>query len=329
MSNEVANVVTETAEAVAKTAAPAQKAANVATKTFFKVAGKVKRFSPEILLVVGVAGVTTAAVLAAKATLRLEGVVEKAESQADEIKARHKNDEFESETAYTKALSRVYLNRSFEVVKLYTPALSVGLVGIGCLIGSHGVMNQRNVASIAAYKTLESTVNEYRKRVAGEVGEDKEGELYAGIVQREVPIVDETGKETGKTEVITEFNNLGGGYRRLFDEFNDDWSRVPGQNQMHLVHQQRYLNDKLNAQGYLFLNDVYEALSLPKTTAGQVVGWLAKHHPNFDPMNNDGFISFGLEEIEKASQQKSDFVNAFENAVWLDFNVDGIMHNLI
>lgn len=330
MSTEaVAHAVQETAEVVAKTAVPAQKAANVATRTFFKVAGKVRRFSPEILLVVGVAGVTTGAVLAAKATLRLEGIVEKAEIQADEVKETHRNDGFDSETAYTKALSKVYFNRGIDVVKLYTPALSVGLVGIGCLIGSHGVMNQRNVASIAAYKSLESGFNEYRKRVAGELGVEKEQELKAGIITREVPEVDAEGNETGKKVKVTEFNNLGSDYKRLFDEYNDDWSTVPGQNQLHLVRQQNYLNDKLNAQGYLFLNDVYDALSFPKVPAGQMVGWLAKTHPNFDPMNNDGEVDFGLDVIERMSREKSDFVNAFEKSVWLDFNVDGIMHNLI
>lgn len=329
IDENVANAVIETSEAVAKTAAPAKKAATVASRAFFKVAGKVKRFSPEILLVVGVAGVTTGAVLAAKATLRLEAIVEKAEIQADDVKDRHKNDEFESETAYTKALSKVYLNRSIDVVKLYTPALSVGLVGIGCLIGSHGVMNQRNVASIAAYKTLESGFMEYKKRVADEVGEDKEREIAMGLITRDVPVLDAEGKETGETKQVTEFNNLGGGYQRLFDEYNDDWSRVPGQNQMHLIHQQNYLNDKLNAKGYLFLNEVYRALSFPETAAGQMVGWLAKWHPNFDGTQNDGYIDFGLDQIEKMAQEKSDFVNAFEKSVWLDFNVDGIMHNLI
>lgn len=326
MTIEVASTIQDTAEVVAKTAVPAQKAVNVVSKTFFKVAGKAKRFSPEILLVVGVAGVTTAAVLAAKATLRLEGIIEKAEVQAEDVKDRHKNDEFESETAYTKALSRVYVNRGIDVVKLYTPALSVGLVGIGCLIGSHGVMNQRNVASIAAYKSLESGFMEYRKRVADEVGVEKEQLINAGLVEKEVEGTDADGKKVTKVE-LEPFNGLGGGYGRLFDEYHDDWSKVPGQNQTHLFHQQNYLNDKLNAQGYLFLNEVYKALGFPQTTAGQVVGWLAKTHSNFDPLNNDGFVDFGLQQI--VDRQKSDFVNAFERSVWLDFNVDGIMHNLI
>jgi len=327
MSNEaVATTIQETAEVVAKTAEPAQKVVNVATKTFFKVAGKVKRFSPEILLVAGVAGVTTGAILACRATLKLEKVVSEAEQDIQEVKNRRTEEYYETEVEYNKALTKVYFNRTFQVAKLYTPALSVGLVGIGCLVGSHGVLTQRNIASVAAYKTLESGFEQYRRRVEDELGTDKERELRLGITKDEVPELDAEGNQIGVKEV-EQYNNLGGAYWRIFDETNDDWSKIPGQNQVHLFHQQRYLNDQLNAHGYLFLNDVYEALSFPKTTAGQVVGWLAASHPNFDGTKNDGYIDFGLNDIE--NQNKRDFVNAFERSVILDFNVDGIMHNLI
>jgi hypothetical protein len=326
MSNEVAQTIQETAEVVAKTAEPAQKVVNVATKTFFKVAGKVKRFSPEILLVGGVAAVTTGAILACRATLKLESVVEKAEQDIQEVKNRRTEEYYETEVDYNKALTKVYLNRTFQVAKLYTPALSVGLVGISCLVGSHGVMTQRNVASIAAYKSLESGFEQYRRRVTDELGEDKEREIRLGITNEEVPQLNAEGEQIGvQNQEI--YNGLGGGYARVFDETNDDWSKIPGQNQMHLLHQQRYLNDQLNAHGFLFLNDVYDALSFPKTEAGQVVGWLSQSHPNFDGTKNDGFIDFGLGAID--TQNKRDFINAYERSVWLDFNVDGIMHNLI
>jgi hypothetical protein len=273
-----------------------------------------------------VAAVTTATILACRATLKLEAVVEKAEQDIQDVKTRRTEEFYETEVDYNKALTKVYFNRTFQVAKLYAPALSVGLVGIGCLVGSHGVMNQRNIASIAAYKSLESGFEQYRRRVADELGDDKERELRLGITTEEVPVLDEDGKQVGvKNQEI--FNGLGGSYARIFDETNDDWSKIPGQNQMHLMHQQRYLNDQLDAHGYLFLNDVYAALSFPKTTAGQVVGWLSKSHPNFDPMNCDGEIDFGLFDTENAN--KRDFVNAFERSVILDFNVDGIMHNLI
>jgi hypothetical protein len=97
------------------------------------------------------------------------------------------------------------------------------------------------------------------------------------------------------------------------------WSKVPGQNQMTLSNQQNWLNERLNARGYVFLNDVYKCLGFPATPAGQVTGWLRRDHED----SKDGYIDFGLMEIEE--QGKRDFVNGFERSCWLDFNVDGVI----
>lgn len=327
MTNEVANTVTDVAETVAATAVPAQKAANATVKTFHTAVGITKRFSPQILMGVGIAGVLTAGVLACRATLKIEPVLDKAEHEADLVKEAHKNDEFESETAYTKALSRVYINRGLQIAKLYALPLSVGTVGIGCLLGSYGVLNQRNVASIAAYQTLASGFEQYRQRVVADVGEDKDKEYRFGIVEREVPEFDAEGNQTG-TKTVTDVVVDGKDYARMFELGTSDlWSRVPGMNQLTLTNQQNWLNDRLNNRGYLFLNDVYKALGFPETPEGQVVGWLAEGHRNFDGKTMDGFVEFGLADIE--AEGRANFEDPFEGGVLLDFNVDGYMQHLI
>lgn len=323
MSNEVANTVMEVAETVAATAAPAQKAVSTTTRLFFKGVGKVKRFSPEILMVAGVAGVITAGVLACKATLKLEAVVEKAELDIADVKDRRSVNEFDSETEFNKALVKVYVKRTYEVAKLYTPALSVGVLGLSCLLGSYGVLNQRNLASVAAYKSLESGFAAYRKRVVDELGEEKDRELRFGIVEKEIPTFDSEGKQTGTQKTTAVKIDGHSDYARIFDEYNEIWSNVPGQNQMTLFNQRDWLNQRLRARGYVFLNDVYKSLGFPATPAGQVVGWLWKDHED----SKDGYIDFGLDAIEK--QGVSDFVNGFERSCVLDFNVDGIIYDKI
>jgi len=323
LSNEVAETVTEVANTVAATAVPAQKAVNTATKLFFKGVGKVKRFSPEILMVVGVTGVVAAGILACKATLKLEDVVEKAEADIMDVKDRRSVNEFDSEVEFNKALTKVYINRGLQVTKLYTPALSVGLVGIGCLLGSHGIMSRRNIAMAAAYKAVESSFAEYRNRVVEELGEDKDKELRFGLVETEVPVYDEEGNQTGTKKLTDVKMGKWSSYARIFDEGNENWSKIPGMNQMFLSNQQNWLNDRLNARGYVFLNDVYKCLGIPATPAGQVVGWLRENHED----SKDGFIDFGLFEIE--NQAKREFVNGFERSVILDFNVDGDIHQKI
>jgi uncharacterized OsmC-like protein len=324
MSNEVANTVNDVAETVAAAAEPAQKIATTATSLFFKSVGKVKRFSPEILMVAGVAGVVTAGVLACKATLKLESVVEKAEQDIEDVKHRRTEEEFENESEYNKALTKAYVRRGFDIVKLYTPALSVGVLSIGALLGAHGIMSQRQVALAAALKATESAFGDYRRRVVEQFGEEKDRDLRFGIVEKEIPEYDEDGQQVGTKKTLdVEWSNGRSGYARLFDETNDIWSKVPGQNQMTLAHQQNWANDRLNARGYLFLNDVYKMLGFPDTTEGQIVGWLRRDHED----SKDGYVEFGLDEIEK--QGVRDFVNGFERSCWLDFNVDGVIHNKI
>lgn len=311
--------VKEVTEVINEGLAPATKAAGFVTNAFFKTVGKVRRFSPEILMVAGVTGVVTAAVLACKATLKLEDVVTKAELEAADVKDRHSVNEFDSETEYTKTLAKVYIHRSVDILKLYTPALSVGIVGISCIAGAHGIMSKRNIAMAAAVKAVESSFGDYRKRVAAEFGEEKERDIRFGLKDDAADELDENGNPTGNKMVTS----VEAGYSRCFDEFNDLWSKVPGQNQMTLETQQSWLNDRLNARGYVFLNDVYKALGFQETPAGQVTGWLRRDHV----AAKDGYIDFGLMDIE--NKAKRDFVSAYERSVWLDFNVDGVIYNQI
>jgi hypothetical protein len=180
-------------------------------------------------------------------------------------------------------------------------------------------MNQRNVAMAAAVKAGESAFAEYRKRVVDEFGEEKDKDLRFGIVEKELPVYDNDGVQTGTKKVMDVQVDSRNEYIRCFDESNEMWSKVPGQNQMTLSNQQNWLNERLNARGYVFLNDVYKCLGFPATPAGQVTGWLRRDHED----SKDGYIDFGLMEIEE--QGKRDFVNGFERSCWLDFNVDGVI----
>ena len=57
-------------------------------------------------------------------------------------------------------------------------------------------------------------------------------------------------------------------------------------------------------------------LGLPRSKAGQVVGWI------YDTCNpvGDNFVDFGL--YDKCNE---DFINGFEKSTLLDFNIDGVI----
>jgi hypothetical protein len=86
---------------------------------------------------------------------------------------------------------------------------------------------------------------------------------------------------------------------------------------------QDFANEKLKAQGYLFLNDVYEMLGIKKCREGQVVGWIYNEK---NPVG-DNFVDFGIYNYD--DPRARDFVNGYERVILLDFNVDGNILDLI
>ena len=87
-----------------------------------------------------------------------------------------------------------------------------------------------------------------------------------------------------------------------------------------LLRSQSWANDKLRAQGHCFLNEVYDILGFERTAAGAVTGWVIGN-------GGDDFIDFGIEDgILEANRA---FNRGEEPAIWLDFNVDGVILDYI
>lgn len=278
----------------------------------------IRKFSPEILTGVGIVGVIATTVLASKATLKLEPIVERVNEDVATAKHFHQDgmDGTYTDYQFAKDKTRAYTTAVFEVAKLYGPAITLGVASVSCIVGGHGIMRKRNVAMAAAYKAVESSFTEYRKRVAEEHGADKDLEYSRGIRHEEV--TDEKGK---KTVVTTVDPNGFSKYAKFFDEGNINWQSTPEFNLFFLRCQQDYANDMLQARGYVFLNDVYKSLGIELTSAGQVVGWVMRKG------GHDNFVDFG---IYNANNEKArEFVNGQEASILLDFNVDGVIYDLI
>lgn len=282
----------------------------------------IQKHSPEILMVAGVAGIVGTVILACRATLKVDEVLDKKEDtlyKLDYAKAHPEElSEPYSDDDYKKDVTVTYVNTTIDFIKLYGPTVLLGVASIGCLIGSHRILQKRNLALAAAFEGVAKSFDAYRKRVVEELGEDKDYEFKHGLKAEQVTKteVDEEGKthKVKGTEYSVDPDKVGM-YAKYFDEgVSAAWSPDDGYNQMYLKTQQTYINDMLKARGHVFLNDVYDRLGIPRTPEGQVVGWVKD--------GDDGYIDFGF-------MKDQEFVNGHKKSVLLDFNVDGVVYNLI
>lgn len=297
------------------------------SRSLNKIGFKFKKHSPEILVVVGIAGTVTSAVMECRATLKVTDIVDEAKETIDKIHDGVENHKHTSDGAeYTqeianKDLAIVYTQTAWKFIKLYGPSVALGVASISCLLGSNHILRKRNIALAAAFKAVDTSFKEYRGRLIDRFGKDLDRELRFGIKAKEVEekVVDENGNETTvtKTVEVVDPNAVHSIYSIAFCEGNTGWTRNAELNKVFLIQQQNYANDKLRLRGYLTLNDVYEMLGAPTTAYGQFAGWVYTD----DSSIGDNFVDFGIFDIN--NEKACDFVNGFEKSIILDFNCIG------
>ena len=310
------------------------------SSSFNKIGFKLKKHSPEILVVAGVVGTVVSAVMACKATTKVSDILEKAKEDINSIHDCAANEEFVEE--YTpedvkKDLTIVYVQTGIKLAKLYAPAVALGVLSLSGILASNNILRKRNVALAAAYATVDKGFKEYRNHVVERFGEEVDRELRHGIKAKKIEkvIVGEDGKEKKVKETISvvERDSLSD-YSFFFEESNPYWEKDGNYNRMFLLAQQQYANDKLRANGYLFLNDVLDTLGIPRTKAGQIVGWV--YNPN-NP-NGDNYVDFGIYEtyrrdeesfVKETAMRERFGKEVYERVVLLDFNVDGNILDLM
>ena len=296
---------------------------NKVINVYNKVNGKVQKYSPEILAGVGVVGVVASTVMACKATMKLDEILNDSRETREKIVDVKDNPEYTevySPEDAKKDLTINYTQTAVKIAKLYAPAVMLGSASLGCLLASNGILRKRNAALSAAYVTVDKSFKEYRNRVAERFGNEVEKEIRYNIKAEEIEkvVFDEEGNETVVKETLKTMDpNLYSDYARFFDEASPCWQNDPEYNLMFLKSQHQYANDLLRAKGRLFLNEVYDMLGIDKTKAGQVVGWV------YDEANpsGDNFVDFGIYDMTK--ERVRAFVNGYETNILLDFNVDG------
>lgn len=300
----------------------------------------VKKHAPEILIGTGLVLISAGTISACKATRKLDAVLENAKFEIDAVhKAKEDGEigirnletqEIEmvpyTEEDHKKDLALVYARNGLQFVKLYGPSVAMYIAGAGCILASNNIVRKRNLALAAAYTTVDGAFKDYRGRVIERFGEELDKELKYNIKAKEIEetVVNEDGTEqvVKKTVDVIE-GPIASPYTICFDETCANWVKNAEDNKFFLLQVQKWANDRLQSKGYLFLNEVLEALGAQETRAGSEVGWV------YDKDNTigDNYVDFGIFNIH--SQANRNFVNGYERSIWLEFNVDGPIQHIL
>lgn len=204
--------------------------------------------SPTILTAVGVLGVVTTSVTAARA------------GYASAILLAEANDPPRMQGEDIEPLSG---RQKIETVwKQFIPPAVIGAITLAAIVGANRIGTRRATALAAAFAMSERMAEEYRQKVLEHIGDRKEDLVRSDILQDRLK---NAGTETiilGESQVI-HFDAWSG---RAFPAAIAQIDAAVNQ-----------INYQLNQQWSASLTEFYDLLGLPKTAVSDDFGWNMDH----------------------------------------------------
>lgn len=275
---------------------------------------KIKKYSPELLLGAGFILGAYGLYSCCKATLKLPEIIDKHREDIDILNSKEELSDME----YTRKLVGVKFNTAKSITKNYVFSGGVVLTSAAFVLTSFGIIKGRNIALTAVCAGLKDAYDGLYESLKEEVGEEKAEEIRKKSIKENTSLEVKDENDICRTDDKVDLSKYSV-YAKFFDEMSRFYENDPNYNYVFLKAQQKYFNDILDARGHVFLNEVYDALDIPRTPAGAVVGWVKGL--------GDDYIDFGFGDFR--NKRLRDFVNGYEPAILLDFNVDGIIYDKI
>ena len=305
-----------------------KKAVAVGAKTGLKL----RKASPDIMLVGGLLAAGVTVVTACVATKKAIPVVEEAHEQLDLIQKQAVNwveidDEGVEKKLTPKEIKKesfhVYQNYIWKLCKIYGLPAFLFVLAVGLILGSHGILKQRYVSTTLAYKALDEAFKDYRSRVREGVGEEKELHFFHGTEEGgEVTVIDENGEAHTTKDIVKTKDKKYSPYEFDFNAKTapQNWEGNSDYNFTFLRMIESHANDLLNSRGHVFLNEVLDALGMKRTKEGAVVGWIKG-------CGGDDYVDFGV--YDYYTDEYCDAQNGYLKNIHLNFNVDGVIWDKI
>lgn len=276
---------------------------------------KLQKNSPTILVIGGVVGFGVTAVLAAKATRKIDPILESHKKQRFEIEMEASDT---NQLVDQKQIVKLYSDTSIKLLRVYAPTIVVGTLSTASVLHGHRILQTRHIATMAAYTGLMDQYQSYRSRVAETLGEELEREIHEGAIARYEEDPNRPGEYKLKAKQVDQGPDSY--LRPFFDESNRNWTKDPTTNYYFLKGVQNHLNNVLQVKGHVFLSDVYKDLGMEPVKETIVTGWL------YDG-DGDGYIDLGF--MTEDNSQAVMFRNGAERSVRLNFNIDGVIWDKI
>lgn len=206
-------------------------------------------------------------------------------------------------------------------VKSYTKTywLGVTLVVGGEVLQGFGYATkcQQFSAATALAASYAATLNAVKGRVIADQGEEKWQEYLLGPQYTTVDVMPD-GTIIQTTEPIPDNNGDTGlpPHCFFFDECNcpNSWEKDPYMNRDFLENHQRWLNERLWVEGFLFENDIRRDIGAPLVKSGWTSGILAE-----DKDGNRNWLDLGLGAKNPAAQA---FRDGVEPSILIQMNVE-------
>lgn len=294
------------------------------SKNNFRILGiEIKKHAPEIMTGVGVVSCLAGFGMAVRAGLKTEELVDICKDRIAEVKENKDDKEvYATEKEYKKDLVKAYMKNVGDIAGLYGPAIMLEIGGIASVFGATVTFKKRGMQLVAEAATWEGMYKNLKDKLVEKYGPELAKEIEAGVEVEKV--TEEITDENGKTKKVKKDIKVTKGldekystYSRFYDSSVRGWDKNPGINKDFLLAVNAWANNKLDADGFLLLSDVYKAIGFDETIASKKVGWLKEHYKSV----GDGYVSFGLFDNESWATRR--FTNELEPTILLDFNVDG------
>lgn len=272
---------------------------------------------PLVMTVLGIGGVAVGAYKAAQVTPMAKEAIAEFKAIRDAIEQNE-----EDPKAKRECIKAGYRSLGSTLLHAYAKPVLFVTGGTALILGGHGIINKKLATTTASLISTDKLFKNYRQNVIEDQGEEADFRYRTGVKRVEIETVEQDvrgRKRKVKKEMDVVDEAIGNPFMKFFDESNPNFTKNPLDNLDFLKKQEEWLNTRLRAQGYLFLNDVLYDLGYKRCSEGCVYGWI------YDPDNPDAHnsISFGIKDIRRKTIQNA--INGYEPVVLLDFNVDGVI----